>query len=117
MSTVATTQEPQTFQFSNLTIKGKKNSKVKVIANERDHNPWWTTYRRKRIMSEYFSETAFGSESDSKKELWHPHQEPLLVRKYRVKLLVWNGGQYDENNLDNTNKIALMNKMEFDTQQ
>jgi hypothetical protein len=34
-----------------MTIKGKKNSKIKIITNRKRHHFWGNIFRRKRIMS------------------------------------------------------------------
>ena len=100
------TTKKHKFVFSCLTIQGKRNAKTKILANKRDRSLWWDIYRRKRVMSSYFSETAFGSESDTKKQLYNLHEDDSLLRKYRVWLITDSGGLYDEN--ENENQIAIM---------
>ena len=95
-----TTPPPQTIQrqdleFSNLTIKGKKNSKVKIISNKKNHNYWGNIFRRKRIMSEYFSDSAFGSQSDTKIEFFNPWDDQEKMFKHRAKRIL--EYEYDEN--------------------
>lgn len=88
-STTLSVQQSQKLEFhKNMTIKGKKNSKVKIIKNKTKHNYWSNIFRRKRIMSEYFSDAAFGSQSDTKKELFNPWEDPELLKKLRAKLIM-----------------------------
>lgn len=113
-------QKQQKLEFhKNMTIKGKKNSKVKIIKNKTKHNYWSNIFRRKRIMSEYFSDAAFGSQSDTKKELFNPWEDKELLKKLRSKLIMLQY-EYDENEMipDNNNdqepikkesKISFMN--------
>ena len=64
-----TNQKQQPLKFSkDMTIKGKKNSKIKIVSNRYRHNYWGNIFQRKRVMSEYFSDSAFGSQSDTKIE-------------------------------------------------
>lgn len=92
----------QKLEFSkNMTIKGKKNSKVKIVTNKRRHNYWGNIFRRKRIMSEYFSDSAFGSQSDTKIELYNPWEDDKLMQKYRSKKIL--EYEYDENEIMPTN--------------
>lgn len=103
---------PQKLQFSkDMTIKGKKNSKVKIVSNKKRHNYWGNIFRRKRIMSEYFSDSAFGSQSDTKIELFNPWEDPELVQKQlKLKYLEY---EYDENEVMpaqfDISKVAFMN--------
>ena len=46
----------------------KKNQNVKLLDNVKIHNFWSNIFRRKTIISSYFSEAAFGSEADKKIE-------------------------------------------------
>lgn len=78
-----------------MTIKGKKNSKVKIIANRKNHNYWGNIFRRKRIMSEYFSDSAFGSQSDTKIFLHNTWEDEKAIMKYRSMRII--EYQYDEN--------------------
>ena len=92
-------QKQQKLEFhKNMTIKGKKNSKVKIIKNKTKHNYWSNIFRRKRIMSEYFSDAAFGSQSDTKKELFNPWEDKELLKKLRSKLIMLQY-EYDENEM------------------
>lgn len=101
-------QQPQPLQFSNkMTIKGKKNSKVKIVTNKKRHNYWGNIFRRKRIMSEYFSDSAFGSQSDTKIEFFNPWEDPELLKKFRSKRIL--EYEYDENECMPTNYLAFMN--------
>lgn len=91
-----------------MTIKGKKNSKVKIIANRKNHNYWGNIFRRKRIMSEYFSDSAFGSQSDTKIELHNTWEDEKAIMKYRSMRII--EYQYDENEtLPPSMNIAFMN--------
>lgn len=92
------TTTSQKLEFSkDMTIKGKKNSKVKIVTNKKRHNYWGNIFRRKRIMSEYFSDSAFGSQSDTKIELYNPWEDPeLLQKQIKLKYLEY---QYDENEI------------------
>jgi hypothetical protein len=113
-NTNKTVQTRQKLEYhKNMTIKGKKNSKVKIIKNKTKHNYWGNIFRRKRIMSEYFSDAAFGSQSDTKKELYKPWEDQELLKKLRSKLILLQY-EYDENEIipndnESNNKIAFMN--------
>jgi hypothetical protein len=76
--------------FSNLptyTIKktGSRNgrpSAIQIVKDVKIHNFWGNIFRRKFEMHEYFSEAAFGSDSDKKieyRELW---KDPEYRKKY-----------------------------------
>jgi len=80
-----------------MTIKGKKNSKVKIVANRKRHNYWGNIFRRKRIMSEYFSDSAFGSQSDTKIEFVNLWEDKEKIQKYRAKKIF--EYEYDENEI------------------
>ena len=80
-----------------MTIKGKKNSKVKIVANRKRHNYWGNIFRRKRIMSEYFSDSAFGSQSDTKIEYVNLWEDKEKIQKYRAKKIF--EYEYDENEI------------------
>ena len=98
-----------------MTIKGKKNSKVKIIANKKNHNYWGNIFRRKRIMSEYFSDSAFGSQSDTKIELYNPWEDEEKMQKYRFKQsLEYN---YDENEIMPTNISFMHDPNEYNVGQ
>ena len=97
------TQKLQTSRT--MTIKGKKNSKVKIITNKKTHNYWGNIFRRKRIMSEYFSDSAFGSQSDTKIELPFAHLNPELAAKYRARLVI---DAHNYNEEDSDNNLAIM---------
>lgn len=89
---------PALLQFEkNMTIKGKKNSKVKIVKNKKRHNYWGNIFRRKRIMSEYFSDSAFGSQSDTKIELYNPWEDPDKLAKFKTRQ--WFEYEYDENEI------------------
>ena len=90
----------------NMTIKGKKNSKVKIVKNRKRHNYWGNIFRRKRIMSEYFSDSAFGSQSDTKIEFVNLWEDKEKMQKFRAKRIF--EYDYDENEIMPTN-IAFMN--------
>jgi hypothetical protein len=81
-----TTEKIQTSRT--MTIKGKKNSKVKVISNKKKHEFWSNTFRRKRQMSEFFSDSAFGSQSDTLIILIRARVIPGLEEKYRVRRVI-----------------------------
>ena len=101
--------QPIQFTFTyekGMTIKGKKNSKVKIIKNRKRHNYWGNIFRRKRIMSEYFSDSAFGSQSDTKIELVNLWEDKEKMQKFRMKQMF--EYDYDENETL-PNKIAFMN--------
>lgn len=95
-----------TFQ-KGMTIKGKKNSKVKIVANKKRHNYWGNIFRRKRIMSEYFSDSAFGSQSDTKIELYNPWEDKEKMLKFRSKRIL--EYEYDENETLPSMHISFMN--------
>lgn len=98
-------KKKQEFIFSrDMTIKGKKNSKVKIVTNRKTHHYWGNIFRRKRIMSEYFSDSAFGSQSDTKVEFPRARDDPELMAKYRVRLVI-DAHNYNEEEDDS---IALM---------
>lgn len=78
-----------------MTIKGKKNSKIKIITNKKKYNYWKCIFRRKRVMSEYFSDSAFGSQSDTKIEFYPIWLDPKMAAKYRVRLII-DTHEYDE---------------------
>src|SRR6188768_3025936 len=114
------TVSPSQFTFEKgMTIKGKKNSKVKIIANRKKHNYWGNIFRRKRIMSEYFSDSAFGSQSDTKIELYNPWEDEEKMQKHRFMQFI--EYQYDENETmppTTKDKISFMNDPEsFSKQQ
>lgn len=90
-----------------MTIKGKKNSKVKIIKNKIRHNYWGNIFRRKRIMSEYFSDSAFGSQSDTKIELVNLWEDKEKMAKYRAKRIF--EYTYDENEIM-PERIAFMHE-------
>lgn len=90
-----------------MTIKGKKNSKVRIVKNRKRHNYWGNIFRRKRIMSEYFSDSAFGSQSDTKIEFVNLWEDPEKLIKYRSKRIL--EYEYDENEIMPEN-IAFMNE-------
>jgi hypothetical protein len=99
----------QPLKFSkNMTIKGKKNSKVKIVTNKKRHNYWGNIFRRKRIMSEYFSDSAFGSQSDTKIELYNPWDDEEKMIKFRYKQQRYEY-EYDENETLPTINIAFIN--------
>src|SRR5687768_14271425 len=91
-------QQHQQFEYSkDMTIKGKKNSKVKIVTNKRKINHWSLIFRRKRQMSEYFSDSAFGSQSDTKIELYNPRDDKEKMEKFRaMRILEY---EYDENEI------------------
>lgn len=94
-----------------MTIKGKKNSKVKIITNKKRHDPWGNIYRRKRNMSEFFSDSAFGSQSDTLIELIRARSLSGLMEKYRVRLVI-DAHDYREPpfDTDSGDKLAFMNR-------
>lgn len=102
----STVQPTLTYQ-KGMTIKGKKNSKVKIVANKKRHNYWGNIFRRKRIMSEYFSDSAFGSQSDTKIELYNPWEDKEKMLKFRSKKIL--EYEYDENETLPTMNISFMN--------
>lgn len=90
-----------------MTIKGKKNSKIKIITNKSKHKHWSNIFERKRTMSEYFSDSAFGSQSDTKVEFPRARDDPELMAKYRVRLII-DAHSYNEDETSDTTNIALM---------
>lgn len=110
-STTKTVQQSQKLEFhKNMTIKGKKNSKVKIIKNKTKHNYWSNIFRRKRIMSEYFSDAAFGSQSDTKKELFNPWEDQELLKKLRSKLIML---QYEYDPADEVDEEKQNTRISF----
>ena len=102
------------FEFSKtMTVKGKKNSKVKIVSNKRRHHYWGNIFRRKRIMSEYFSDSAFGSQSDTKIELYNPWDDPEKMQKYRAKRIL----EYEYEDPEVTNTISFMNDNPFNNEE
>ena len=91
-----------------MTIKGKKNSKIKIITNRKRHHFWGNIFRRKRIMSEYFSDSAFGSQSDTKVEYACIWEDPEYMEKYRARLIIdaHNYPPDDDDSADNS--MAIM---------
>jgi hypothetical protein len=61
----------------------KKNQHVKVLDNVKIHNYWSNIFRRKAVMHKYFSEAAFGSQTDTKLE----YRELWKDQEYRKKYL------------------------------
>ena len=90
-----------------MTIKGKKNSKIKIITNRKRHHFWGNIFRRKRIMSEYFSDSAFGSQSDTKVEYACIWEDPEYMEKYRARLII-DAHEYREDNEGDNNSMAIM---------
>ena len=107
-------QQSASLQFSKtMTVKGKKNSKVKIISNKRKHHYWGNIFRRKRIMSEYFSDSAFGSQSDTKIELYNPWEDPEKMQKYRAKKIL----EYEYEDPETNNTISFMHDNPFNGDQ
>lgn len=98
----------QPLKFSkDMTIKGKKNSKIKIVSNRYTHNYWGNIFQRKRVMSEYFSDSAFGSQSDTKIEFIALWEDEELLKKQRFRRIF--EYDYDENEIMPTgNNIAFM---------
>ena len=108
MKPVLLESKPKTLQLSReLTIKGKKNSKIKIITNRKRHHFWGNIFRRKRIMSEYFSDSAFGSQSDTKVEYACIWEDPEMMEKYRARLII-DAHEYREEDESNDNSMAIM---------
>ncbi len=97
--------EKKQFKFSKMTIKGKKNSKVRIVADRYTHNYWCNIFQRKRVMSEYFSDSAFGSQSDTKIEFVCLWENEELLKKQRFRRIF--EYDYDENEIMSSN-ISFM---------
>ena len=106
------TEKIQTSRTMN--IKGKKNSKLKIITNKKKHEVWGNIYRRKRNMSEFFSDSAFGSQSDTLIE-WKRARTlngGILMKKHSVRLVIDTHVYIDpplEIKENDNNTISLMN--------
>lgn len=108
MNRILLESKPKTLQLSReLTIKGKKNSKVKIITNKERMNFWSNIFKRKRIMSEYFSDSAFGSQSDTKVEYAPIWEEAEYMEKYRARLII-DAHEYPADDDDSDNTMAIM---------
>ena len=84
----------ETFSFRATGRGAKKNQNIKLLDNVKVHNYWSNIFRRKSDMHKYFSEAAFGSQSDTKMEfrnLWE-------ITEYRKKYLPQN---YLDSNIEN----------------
>ena len=96
-------------------------AKIKIIKNKKRHNYWGNIFRRKRQMHAYFSDAAFGSQIDTKIELYNPWEDEKVMQRFRAKKIV--EYEYDENECLPTsptttteestsfdvNKVAFMN--------
>jgi hypothetical protein len=56
----------------------------KILDNVKIHNYWMTIFRRKLQMHEYFIESAFGSQSDSKIEYRNVWEVFEYIKKYNL---------------------------------
>ena len=92
-TTTITVKKPLEKPFANLptyTIKktGSRNGRppaIQIVKDVKIHNFWGNIFRRKFEMHEYFSEAAFGSQTDTKIEyrnLWEDHE---YMKKYFPK--------------------------------
>ena len=61
-----------------------KNKSLKILDNVKVHNYWMNIFRRKLQMHEYYSESAFGSQSDSKIEYRNLWEDPDYIKKYNL---------------------------------
>ena len=64
------------------TLGHKKNQHIQILDGVKIHNYWNNIFKRKATLAPYFSEAAFGSDSDKKieyRELW---KDPEYRKKY-----------------------------------
>lgn len=61
-----------------------KNKSLKILDNVKIHNYWGNIYRRKAQMHSYFSESAFGSQADTKIEYRNLWEDPEYLKKYSL---------------------------------
>jgi hypothetical protein len=62
--------------------KNGKPTTIEIIEDIKFHNFWNNIFERKFNMHEYFSEAAFGSQSDTKVELREVWKDPEFIKKY-----------------------------------
>ena len=72
-----------------------KNKSLKILDNVKIHNYWNNIFRRKLQMHEYFSESAFGSQSDTKIEYRNLSEDPEYIKKYNLSATKYNEDDED----------------------
>jgi len=63
-------------------LGNKKNQHNKIIKDCKIHNYWSNIFRRKFEMHEYFSEAAFGSQTNTKIDFRNLWEDPEYIKKH-----------------------------------
>jgi len=70
--------------FQRYTKGLSKNKSLRILDDVKVHNVWGNIFRRKHQMHPYFSESAFGSQVDSKIEYRNLWEDPEMMKKYNL---------------------------------
>lgn len=76
--------QKQVLELKSMTKGDKKNKNIKIYKECKIHNYWSNIFQRKFEMHEYFSEAAFGSQTDTKIEFRNLWEDPEYIKKYSI---------------------------------